>query len=90
MARQLGWGLAGLPCPAETWPVPGALAGGQRQGESGQSEANHPGTGSGTQDRQESGQAVQAIMGTQKAEYNGRFKAEKSESEPLAQLAERI
>lgn len=26
MARQLGWGLAGLPYPAETWPVLGAPA----------------------------------------------------------------
>lgn len=26
MARQLGWGLAGLPCPAETWPVLGTPA----------------------------------------------------------------
>lgn len=26
MARRLGWGLAGFPSPAETWPGLGALA----------------------------------------------------------------
>lgn len=33
VARQLGWGLAGFPSPAETWPVPGALAVGVMRGE---------------------------------------------------------
>lgn len=28
MARKPGWGLAGPPCPAETWPVLGAPAAG--------------------------------------------------------------
>lgn len=87
MARQLGWDLAGLSRPAETWPVPGARAGGWVGNEGGQSGANHPETASGTQDRKEDGRAVRAIMGVQQAECNGRFKAEKSE--PLAQLAER-
>lgn len=33
MARQLGWGLAGVPSPAETWPGLGALAVGVTRGE---------------------------------------------------------
>lgn len=61
MARQLGWSLAGLPCPAETWPVPGALDGvGVMRVDSAELITTQPPpeTGSGTQDRQEGGQAV--------------------------------
>lgn len=88
MARQLGWGLAGLPYPAETWPVLGAPAVWVMGGGEVITTQPLPETGAGTQDRQECGRTARAIMGVQRAECNARFKAE--EPEPLAQLAERI
>ena len=65
MARQLGWGLAGLPCPAETWPVLGAPAVWVMRVERGEVITTQPlpETGAGTQDRQEGGRAARAIMG---------------------------
>lgn len=42
MARQLGWGLAGLPYPAETWPVLGAPAVWVMRGEGGGSHHSAP------------------------------------------------
>lgn len=52
-ARQLGWGLAGLPCPVGTWPVLGALTAGLMMMERKEliTSLPLPGTGPGTQDR---------------------------------------
>lgn len=82
MARQPGWGLAGPPCPAETWPVPGALAGGVMRVDRAELITTQPlpEPGSGTR-MQEGGRA-----GRQSA--SGRFQAEGPE--PLAQVTERI
>lgn len=90
MARQLGWGLAGLPYPAETWPAPDALA--RRVMRVDREDLltaarTLPETGPGTQDGREGGQAARATTGVQWAECNGRFKAEQPES--LAQLADK-
>lgn len=88
-ARQPGWGLAGLPCTAETWPVPGALAGGVMRVDRVELITTQPlpEPGSGTR-MQEGGRAVQAITGAGRQSSNGRFQAEGLE--PLAQVAERV
>lgn len=60
VARWLGWGLAGLLCPAETWPVLGALAQRAMRVDRRDLIATQalPETGSGIQDRHEGGWAV--------------------------------
>lgn len=89
MARQLGWGWAGLPCPAETWPVPGALAGGGNEG--GQSGVNHHSAPARARvwDPDAGGWSRHASHnGGRQQSASGRFKAEGPD--PLAQGAERI
>lgn len=86
MARQLGWGLARLPCPVKTWPVLGSLAAGVRRVE--RVEPVSPARDQGWDLGRAGGwSGTVSHNGGPGGRVQRRFKAE--EPEPLAQLAER-